>query len=109
MQRFIGKPIRVFVVWEPVLITDWTRPSTATLNRISDPRASQYWDRRRLISHSLGEHDRHSVVWDFVAVYAPGTIWGGQPPEPIYRGGPVVRVIDSVNAALNRLPEAPER
>jgi len=36
--------IRVFVVWEPVLPTDLGAPSTTTLNRLSDPRVSQYWD-----------------------------------------------------------------
>ena len=103
MRRLAGKPIGIFVVWEPVLITDWGRPSTATLGRISDQRASQYWDRRRLISRSMGEHGRHSVVWDFVAVYGPGQIWVDRPPQPIYDGGPVVRVADSVKAALDRL------
>lgn len=51
----------------------------------------------------MGEHDRQSVVWDFVAVYAPRAVWGDRPPEPIYHGGPVVRVADSVNAALDQV------
>lgn len=98
--RFTGKPIRVFVIWEPVLITDWARPSTATLRRVSDLRASQYWDSERLISHSMGEQDRRSVVWDYVAVYSPGTLWGDQPPKPSYQGGPVFRVTDAVATAF---------
>ena len=92
--------MRTFVIWEPVLATDWASPSTMTLRRISDPRATQFWDKGRLISHSMGEHDRRSVVWDYVAVYPPGAVWEEGPPEAIYHGGPVVRVTEETRAAL---------
>jgi hypothetical protein len=92
--------VRAFVVWEPVLSTDWTRPSSATLRRISDPRASQFWDKQRLISHSMGEHDRKSIVWDYIAVYAPGALWAERPPEPLYHGRPVVKVAQPAGAAI---------
>jgi hypothetical protein len=96
------KPVRTFVVWEPVLLTDWSSPSTATLGRISNLQAVQFWDKERLISHSMGEHDRRSIVWDYIAVYPRGTVWGASPPEPLYSGGPVVRVIDEARSALSR-------
>ena len=102
IQEFAGKPVRVFVIWEPVLFSDWSSPSTATLGRISDIRATQFWDKGRLISHSMGEHDRHSVVWDYVAVYPPGVIWEDGPPEALYHGGPVVRVTEPVRIALDQ-------
>ena len=94
--------MRAFVVWEPVLISDWGSPSASTLGRIPDARALQFWDNDRLISHSMGEHDRRSVVWDQIMVYGAGPVWTGRPPEPLYRGGPVVRVIDAARAALAR-------
>jgi hypothetical protein len=75
LREFAGKPVRAFAVWEPVLPTDWASPSTTALRRISDSRASQFWDRGRLISRSMGEHDRRSVVWDYIAVYPAGAIW----------------------------------
>ena len=100
MHEFAGKPVRVFVVWEPVLVTDWGRPSTATLARISDLRAAQFWDRGRLVSHSMGEQNRRSVVWDYIAVYQPGALWTERPPEALYHGGPVVQVTDQAHAAL---------
>ena len=90
------------MVWEPVLLTDWSSPSTSALRRIADPRASQYWDKRRLISHSMGEHDRHSVVWDHLEVYTPGVTWKDRPPQPLYEGGPVVYVTDAAGAAVGR-------
>ena len=103
--------LRVFVVWEPVLPTDLATPSTATLRRIPDRRASQYWDKGHLISHLLGDRDRRSVVWDYVAVYQPGTLWDKAPPEPLYSHVPVVRSIggteDAIRLALQRLAGRP--
>ena len=83
-----------------MLATDWGRPNTATLKRISDVRASQFWDQGRLISHLIGPHDRRNVIWDYIAVYAPGAVWDKRPPEPLYAGGPVVRVLEPVRVAL---------
>jgi hypothetical protein len=92
--------VRVFVVWEPVLATDFAAPATAALKRIPDLRASQYWDKARLISQSMAGHDRHSVVWDHIAVYSPGAIWNERPPQALYEGGTVVRVVAAARAAL---------
>ena len=92
--------MRAFVIWEPVLPTDWSSPSTATLSRLSDARAAQFWDKGRLISHSMGEHDRRSVVWDYIAVYDAGADWEDGPPQALYHGGPVVRVTGPAHAAL---------
>src|SRR6185437_11768252 len=100
LKQFRNQPVRIFVIWEPVLPTDWTSPSTMTLRRIADARAIQFWDKRRLISRSMGEHDRRSIVWDFIAVYGQGRLWGDRPPEAIYQGGPVVRVIEPARTAL---------
>jgi hypothetical protein len=98
--------IRVFVVWEPVLWTDLGAPSTATLKRISDPRASQYWDKGHLISNLLGERDSSSIIWDYVAVYEPGKIWDQSPPEPAFSDVPVVRAIDGTREAVRKLLHA---
>lgn len=88
------------MVWEPVLPTDWGPPSTWALRRISDPRSSQFWDKGRLISDSISAHNHRGVVWDYIAVYPAGAIWNGRPPEALYQGGPVVRVIEPARAAL---------
>lgn len=98
--------MRTFVIWEPVLATDWASPSTASLGRISDTRAAQFWDKDRLISHSMGEHDRRSVVWDYIAVYPPGATWDDAPPPALYHGGPVVRVTGPARNALSEALQA---
>jgi hypothetical protein len=92
--------LRVFVVWESVLATDLSAPSTITLRRIHDARAKQYWDRNRVLSHAMGEHDRPTVVWDYIAVYKPEQLWMEAPPEPDFKGRPVVRFIEGTRKAL---------
>lgn len=91
------------MIWEPVLRTDLAAPSTITLKRISDTRASQYWDKEHLASKSLGERDRDSVVWDYVAVYEPGKPWDQAPPEPAYSNVPVIHGIDGTREAIQKL------
>lgn len=102
MQDFAGKRVRVLVVWEPVLPTDWGPPSSAGLNRIADARGIQFWDHDRLVSRLLGERDRRSIVWDHVAVYPAGAIWNQQSPQPLYEGGPVVKVMGPLRDALRK-------
>jgi hypothetical protein len=93
--------LRVFVVWEPVLATDWGAPSTFTLRRISDSRAQQYWDRGRLLSKAMGEKDNSSIVWDHALVYPKGAVWQDAPPKPSFEGGTVLDVTDDLAKALD--------
>ena len=102
LRDFAAHPVRTFVIWEPVIATDWTQPSTATIGRIPDPRAAQFWDKQRLISHAMGERDRKSIVWDYIAVYPRGVLWTDRPPEPVYHGRPVVDVAADASAAMAR-------
>lgn len=83
--------------------TDLGAPSTATLRRVSDLRASQYWDKQHLVSRLLGEQDRSSVVWDYVAVYRPGQLWDQQPPAPAFSKVPVIRGIEGTKEAVERM------
>ena len=103
--------MRAFIVWEPVLPTDWATPSTSTLSRVRDARALQFWDRKRALSNVLGgpahfarsapvnriEFHMRDVIWDFVAIYPPGS------DRPSFTGAPVVQVIDDVRNELTRV------
>jgi hypothetical protein len=93
--------MRVFVIWEPVLPTDLAAPSTMTLKRISDTRASQFWDKEHLVSKSIGETD--GVVWDYVAVYPKEKLWDKGPPDPTYSHAPVIHAIDGTRHAVQKL------
>jgi len=74
-----------------------------TLRRVSDLRGSQYWDKEHLVSRLLGEQDRSSVVWDYVAVYEPGKLWDQAPPQPASSGVPVIRAIGGTRDEIQRL------
>ena len=102
LKSFSGQPLRVLVVWEPVLASDREPPSTGALGRIPDGRASQFWDKSRLISHLMGEHDPNSVVFDQIAVYPPGEMWPDRPPQPLFQGGRVAQVTQAARAAIAR-------
>jgi hypothetical protein len=95
--------VRAFVIWEPVLAIDFAAPSTSALSRIPDLRVAQYWDRKRALSRLLGEHNRSTVVWDHIAVYAPGTLWHDALPKPVYSDNPVGDVIGGAKDAIQRL------
>jgi hypothetical protein len=103
LREINSKDVRVFVVWEPVLAIDLAAPSTTSLARIPDLRAAQYWDRERVLSHLLGERNRSTVVWDYIAVYDSGTVWQDAPPRPVYSDHPVVDAMSGAKDAVQRL------
>ncbi len=92
--------MRVFVVWEKVLESDWGAPAASVLARIEDTRATQFWDPGRVVSKSLGETDFKSKVWDWVAVYPSGTGWNETAPVAVYSGRPVEDVAKPLEQAL---------
>jgi len=51
----------------------------------------------------MGEHDRPSVVWDYIAVYKAEQTWTDAPPRPEFTGRPVVRFIEGTRRALNTI------
>jgi hypothetical protein len=72
------------VVWEPILTSDWSRPTRPVMARIFDKRVSQFWDKNQLLTKPLSAQlrtqrlncCRHSGTrWDLVALYSKGTNW----------------------------------
>jgi len=58
------------------------------------------------VSRLMGERDRASVVWDYVAVFQQGELWDQAPPQPIFSKKPVIRGIDGAKDAVRQLLEA---
>jgi hypothetical protein len=111
--------IRVFAVWEPILPTDYSSPSTGVLARLADPRVSQYWDMNHLFAEQLAGRlksdaghpqpsccSRHGIQWDEVAVYPQDAHWNGQLPRAVYLDGPVVHALDFANVVAELLSKA---
>jgi hypothetical protein len=94
-----------------MLLTDWGPPSTGTLARVHDERASQYWDRGHVLSAALGgpehppkgsradkiEFGMSRAIWDFVAIYPQGS------ETPSFTGAPIVSVASDVHEEIARL------
>ncbi|MDP8979192.1 MAG: hypothetical protein M3O35_01230 [Acidobacteriota bacterium] len=96
LERHPNGELQVFVIWEPVLVTDWGRPSDGALGLIQDRRVKQFWDRGRVLSHALGEKDKHSIVWDWAGIYPAGTDWR----KSAFSAGPVAPKAAEIEAAL---------
>jgi hypothetical protein len=108
--------VHVFVVWEPVIATDLAPPTTGTLARVRDRRASQYWDRERTLSADIvrsvltdparyrieDKLEEGSIVWDTVALFRPQVRWEDAFPVPEFYGYPVVNAARGLADALAR-------
>jgi len=88
--------VRVLVVWEPILPTDWSRPSGMVQSRISDTRVIQYWDNDHLVAGELRRQlssepsccQRSGILWDLAVLYEKQAQWGNA--SPVFAEGPVV-------------------
>jgi hypothetical protein len=101
-------------VWEPMLPTDWSRPSRLVQWRISDPRAVQFWDQDHLVAKELRAHlsDRrpdccsgNGILWDVVAVYPRNARWDSAPP---FIDGPVLEATPDAAKEISALSERPD-
>ena len=103
--------LRVFVIWEPVLLTDWGAPSPSITGAVPDPRVIHFWDPGRRLSaayggapnlpalaaaESVGFHMK-GVVWDTALVYPAAVPWG-HPASVLL--APVVQYRADLAAAL---------
>ena len=101
MRKFPGRDLRVFVIWEKVLASDWARPGDGVLGRVGDSRAAQFWDPERELSKSLGETKTGQPVWDRIGVY-PGGAWSKVRATPTFSGRPVVKVAGQLTEKIEQ-------
>jgi hypothetical protein len=100
LKQHPGSPVRIFAIWEPILPTDWNRPTSAVLHQLSDVRVVQMWDRHHLVAKLIQQSTagqqpgcckHNGTLWDVIAVYPPGAQWTDSLPAPEFFAGPVVR------------------
>jgi hypothetical protein len=95
--------MRVLVVWEPILATDWGPPSGSTFARIADGRAHQFWDPKHVASAELKNRASRTppqpdcciqkgFYWDEAILYPAGVHWKDAPAS-VFWNGPVIRII----------------
>ncbi len=105
--------MRVIVVWEPILSTDWRRPSGRVLGRIPDERVRQFWDPGHELSRALQEMAKQKApkpdpacctqkgfYWDQAILYPRGVRWGDVPSSAFWNG-PVYRIVAGLESALD--------
>ena len=113
-------PIKVFAVWEPILLTDWMSPTTGVLARLKDPRVRQYWDKDHVLAKRMGTDARDpqpkqdcclrdDILWDIAALYPAGAEWKDSLPPAVFFNGNVVDQKPALEAAIKLLPASVAR
>jgi hypothetical protein len=95
-------------VWEPIILTDWMRPTSGVLARLPDRRVMQFWDPQHVVAQRIARDspsrpdccERKGILWDLAAVYPPGAVWSDALPPATFVNGPVVRVESLVESRL---------
>jgi hypothetical protein len=111
LKRHPDSKVRIFAIWEPILPTDWNRPTTHVLQRLNDARVIQVWDKNHLIANIMqtgaeGQRPRccrhGGVWWDVIAAYPSGAHWENSLPVPELFNGTVVRTTPELEAKLSQ-------
>lgn len=111
LRRHPSDKIRIFAVWEPMLPTDWGRPSTDVMARLSDSRVTQVWDRNHLIAGLVEKGadgrrpaccTRNGHWWDVIAAYPPASQWTAVAPVPVLLNGTIVQTASQLSAELEQ-------
>ena len=98
-----------------MLPTDFSKPIRIVLNRLSDRRATQFWDTGHVLATQMAQDARapqpeqeccvsDNHLWDLAAVYRPGAKWETQMPTALVFNGPVVYIADQIRKALTSSP-----
>jgi len=107
------RPLVVLTVWQPILPTDWGKPGTGALHRLSDARVRQFWDAEHIVARALEQSSQgrelqpsccfqNGIWWDLIAVYPPGATWDATLPEPVLLEGTVEDAAPAFESLLGR-------
>ena len=94
-----------------MLPTDVSQPTTGTLGRLSDRRVRQFYDGDHFLAARMKADARSpqpvqdccvrsGILWDLMAIYAPGDKWTDKMPIAKVFNGPVVDVVDALEKVL---------
>ncbi len=89
LEEHPDSDLKVYVVWFDMLAGDSREGWDGYL--VSDPRATNLWDEKRLVSRTLGDsvEGASPPVWDAYLLYGPKTSWDDTPPRPIGTGSTI--------------------
>ena len=114
LEQHPAAPLRAFIVWEAVLVSDAGPPDSYALALLADRRTVHFWDPNRLLSQKILEttagNPQHTlaqcclsgkVVWDVVALYPKGMRWEGGFPSPSFGGRRVIEAAGELGRHLS--------
>jgi hypothetical protein len=88
MKEIPDGRLRLFVIWEPILPTDSEDAVPEASEMLKDEwRAQQFWDPAVETGQRVKKMFDLKIAkpaWDVYLLYAPGTKWHGDPPQPAY-------------------------
>jgi hypothetical protein len=113
LTKYRERPLVVFNVWQPILATDWGKPGTGALHRLSDVRVRQFWDADHIVAKLLERSSQgrelqpsccfeRDIWWDLMAVFPPGGAWNDTLPVPVLLEGTVDDAAPAFEALLVR-------
>jgi hypothetical protein len=109
LQRHPHSNARVFAIWEPILPTDWEKPTTHVLARLSDARVTQFWDKKHLIAELVQKEANgrrpacctwNGIWWDVIAAYPPAAKGTSSLAAPGLLNGTIVQTAPQLEAKL---------
>jgi hypothetical protein len=120
LARHGEQPIVVYAIWQPMLSTDWGKPGSAVMRRLSDGRVRQFWDANREVARafeqSFQEREpgpaccfKDGIWWDLMAVFPPGGEWKDNLPEPVLLEGTVDEAAPAFDGLLGKMLGAAAR
>ncbi|MBA2714963.1 MAG: hypothetical protein H0U55_15585 [Rubrobacteraceae bacterium] len=89
LDKHPDSDLKVYVVWFDMLAADsrsrWDQCA------VSDPRATNLWDKDRVASRTLGPavEGASPPVWDAYLLYGPDAKWADGPPSPVGTGSTI--------------------
>jgi hypothetical protein len=111
-----AEPLRVVVIWEPVLDSDTGPPTVDLVAAFDDPRVARFWDPKRVTSAAMQAGVRAApkdfigaekaleadVIWDVVALHPAGQRWDASYPPPVWWDAPVVQALQELRDRINK-------
>jgi hypothetical protein len=103
LEKHPDSDLKVYVVWFNMLSGDSREGWDGYL--VSDPRATNLWDEKRLVSRTLGDdvEGASQPVWDAYLLYGPEATWDKELPRPIGTGVTIYGARDRLRAEIEPL------
>lgn len=124
MLEKLPASVAVFAVWEPVMKDD-PPPTSRMLGNLKDPRVHQLWDPSHIMSGEMRaaelahqgspsqartrtNADPDGVMYDTLAVFAPGARWETTLPVADYLEVGLEAKLDELRQQLERIEKKPQ-